>query len=331
MTADYSRKADSTINGFEQMGPAGPLERLRLYLSLLRYSNAHNLDFAREHHAFFERMLGHLAARGIDPRGLRVLDVGCGKAYWLTLLLHSYGARVTGIDSEAVEPRRSLRKYLRISRQNGPERALRTLVWDQFYARPYYRELAACSSIPLRFDDVDTLSMAVTELDFADDTFDLIVSHEVFEHIPDIPGAIRALHRVMKPEGLTYIYVHNYASLSGGHHIAWKYPDTEPSSEVPPWDHLRENRFPNIPSWINRLREADYRKAFADCFEVLDRIPSGHEGAALLTPEIRAELADYSEEELLTKGFVVVAKPKGKVATAHRETAAAPHRKRLEA
>jgi hypothetical protein len=118
------------------------------------------------------------------------------------------------------------------------------------------------------------------------------------------------LHRVMKSDGIAYIYVHNYTSLSGGHHIAWKYPDTEPSTVVPPWDHLRQNRYPEIPSWVNRLRERDYRRAFEEQFEILDCFPTATEGKALLTPEIRAELADYSEEELLTKGFVVIAKPK---------------------
>ena len=109
---------------------------------------------------------------------------------------------------------------------------------------------------------------------------------------------------------MAYIYIHNYASLSGGHHIAWKYPDTASSAVVPPWDHLRQNRYPDIPSWINRLRERDYRQAFEEQFDILDWFPTATEGKALLTPGIRAELADYGEEELLTKGFVIVARPR---------------------
>lgn len=287
-----------------------PFSRLRLYFSMVRYGNAHNRDFAHEHYTFFETMQTRLKRYGLaDLRGLRVLDVGCGKAYWLTLLLHSFGAQATGIDTEFVEPGYSPGKYFSILRSNGPERALRTLVWDLFYARPYYRELAAVTPFPLRFKDVDARRLSATELPFPDDTFDLVVSHEVFEHIDDIPAALRRLRRVMKPDGLTYIYVHNYTSLSGGHHIAWKYPDTEPSEVVPPWDHLRQNLYPEIPSWINRLRERDYRQAFEAQFDILDWFPIATEGQGLLTPELRAELADYSEAELLTKGFVVVARP----------------------
>ena len=284
--------------------------RLRLYVSMVRYGNAHNRDFAREHYAFFADMQARLQKYVGDLCSLHVLDVGCGKAFWLTLLLHSYGAHVTGIDTEFVAPGRSLGKYTGILRRNGLERVLRTLVWETIYAAPYYRELAAVCHFPLCFEGIDVRRMSVTKLDFLGDTFDLVVSHEVFEHLPDVPAGLRSLRRVMKPEGITYIYVHNYTSLSGGHHIAWKYPDTEPSTVVPPWDHLRQNRYPEIPSWINRLREGDYRQAFEEQFEILDWFPTATEGEALLTPEIRAELADYSEEELLTKGFVVIARPK---------------------
>ena len=119
------------------------LSRLRLSGSIVRYSNAHNRDFAREHYAFFARMQGGLREFVGDLRGLRVLDVGCGKSFWLTLLLHSCGARVTGVDTEFVETGRSLRKYAGITRSSGLERALRTLIWEMIYAAPYYRELAA--------------------------------------------------------------------------------------------------------------------------------------------------------------------------------------------
>lgn len=282
--------------------------KLGLYLSMLHYGSACSGDFAREHYAFFDRMIEHVG----EVRGLRVLDVGCGKSYWLTLLLASAGANATGIDTEVVQPGRHLGKYLDIARRNGAERALRTFIWEFMFARPYYDRLARESPFPLRFDMVDARPTGGAAMDFPDDTFDLVVSHEVFEHIRDVPAVLADLHRVMKPGARTYIYVHNYTSLSGGHHIAWKHPDTAPSKVVPPWDHLRERRYPDIPSWLNGLRERDYRAAFEERFDVLDWFPLGEEGRALLTPALREELNAYSEEELLKKGFVVVATPKGK-------------------
>lgn len=290
--------------------PIRLFKRLGLFLSMVRYGNAHNRDFAIEHYEFFDNMINKLNSLGFQTKNLRVLEVGCGKAYWLTLLLHNYGMNVTGIDTEFISSNKRLSKYLSILNDNGLERMLRTFVWDKFYAKSYYQQLASQAPFPLSFNDIDVRRINIVELDFPDNTFDLVVSHEVFEHIADIRGTVLRLNRILKPNGMTYIYVHNFTSLSGGHHIAWKYPDTEPSETVPPWDHLREKRFPEIPSWLNELREKDYRKEFEKHMEIVEWLPVGKEGENLLTPDIRAELSDYDEHELLTKGFIIIAKPK---------------------
>lgn len=291
------------------MNPAKILRKLRLYASMVAYGNAHNRDFAREHWEFFARMDDFLAPYG-GLAGKRVLDVGCGKAAWLTLLCAGAGAEATGVDTEVVSPGPALSKYAGILMKNGPERFARTLAWELLYARPYFRELARQADFVLPFSRVDARALSVTELPFEDDCFDYAVSHEVLEHLPDLEAAAAEIARVLKPGGLSYLYVHSFASISGGHHIAWKYPDTEPSDSVPPWDHLRENRFPDIPSWINRVREKEYRKIFARHFDILEWLPTHKEGEALLSPEIEAELPDFSREELLTKGFIIVGRPK---------------------
>jgi SAM-dependent methyltransferase len=280
--------------------------RLGLYASMVHYGLAHNRDFAHEHHAFFRRMLEEIG----EVRGRRILDIGCGRSAWLSLLLHSLGARVTGVDVQVTRPGVSLAKYRDILRENGLETAARTLAWDLLFAAPYYRELQRVCEFPLRFDGLDLRPMSAHALELPDASFDLAVSHEVFEHLPDVAGAVRELARVLRPEGRTYLYIHNYTSLSGGHHIAWKYPDSEPSRVVPPWDHLRERRHPHIPSWINRWREHQYREAFATCFEVIEWRHTAREGEALLTPQLQAELAGYEREELLAKGLLVVARPR---------------------
>ena len=89
-----------------------------------------------------------------------------------------------------------------------------------------------------------------------------------------------------------------------------KYPDTEPSRKVPPWDHLRENKFSDIPSWLNRLREHEYRTEFEKYFDIIEWLHTDREGETLLTDDISRELSNYTNDELLTKGFVVIACPK---------------------
>ena len=73
--------------------------RAGLYLSMVHYGLRHNRDFAHEHVAFFSTLRDYMG----ELEGLRVLDVGCGKSYWLTLLAASAGAVASGIDTEAVK------------------------------------------------------------------------------------------------------------------------------------------------------------------------------------------------------------------------------------
>ncbi len=277
-----------------------------LYLSMLQYGLLHYREFAAEHVEFYRQ----LRRRVGDVRGLRVLDVGCGKSYWLSLLLASDGAIVSGVDTEEVMPGRSLGKYRRIWSANGIERALRTATWDVLFARPYLRALEREFGQPLRDDLVEVMRYDGVNLPFPDRSFDLVVSHEVFEHVSDMGALLDSLVRVMKPQARTYIYVHSWTAISGGHHIAWKHPNSKPSRVVAPWDHLRAGRHQHVPSWLNRLRADDYRRLFAERFDIEDWVDGSEEGRALLTREIQAELRDYSPHELLTKGFTIIARPR---------------------
>jgi SAM-dependent methyltransferase len=275
--------------------------RIGLYASMLQYGLTGYRDFAREHAEFFERLR---TDEGPLP-GRRILDVGCGKSYWLSLLLAAEGADVVGVDTELVVPGRGIAKYRQILRTNGIERAVRTASWDILFSRGYYSELQRRIGKPLPHEKVELHVYDGVHLPQPDESVDLIVSHEVFEHIADVPTVLTEMARVLRRDGKIYIYIHNFTSLSGGHHIAWKHPDTHPSRVVAPWDHLRACRHADIPSWLNGLREHEYRAMFEKFFEIEEWRAISEEGRAELTNEIRSELAQYSERELLTKGFLV--------------------------
>lgn len=275
--------------------------RIGLYASMLHYGLTGCRDFAREHAAFYER----LRAEEGPLNGLRVLDVGCGKSYWLSLLLAADGAHAIGVDTEQVENSRGLAKYRHIWKANGIERTLRTAVWDTLFAKGYYRELGRSADRRLPHEAVELHVYDGVHLPLPDASIDLVVSHEVFEHIADVPAVLNELARVLRPDGRIYIYIHSFTSLSGGHHIAWKHPDTRPSRVVAPWDHLRQREHVDIPSWLNGLREHEYRAMFEKVFEIDEWRVIAEEGRALLTNDIRQELSQFSERELLSKGFLV--------------------------
>lgn len=286
-------------------------KRIRLYFGQVALARARTERFAQEHCHWFERMRNTLKPYIGDFTNIRALDLGCGILQWQTIMLHSLGARVSGVDMEYIRADRRPDKYLRIMSVNGLERAVKTAFWDYFFRKRYRRALAAYSPFELNTEQLDLRQHTAEHLPFEDNTFDLVASHEVFEHIPDVKAAVEEVRRVLKPGGLAYINIHLFPSISGGHHVEWKYPDEAPSKKVPPWDHLRARQYPEHPSWLNELREHEYRPVFEQAFEILSWEPSGYEGRALLTQEIREELVDFSEEELLKKGVIVVARKPG--------------------
>jgi SAM-dependent methyltransferase len=54
----------------------------------------------------------------------------------------------------------------------------------------------------------------VLELPHADDSFDLVFSHGVLHHVPDIAGAAREIRRVLRPDGELVIMVYARWSLN---------------------------------------------------------------------------------------------------------------------
>ena len=272
---------------------------------------------AQNDYEWFDRIRHTLEKYIGDVRGRDILDVGCGQRYPLTLLFHSFGSRVVGIDTALIGVDLPvLETYRRICAEEGLGRALKTFVRRFMQDGTYYEALRTSCPFPLTFEGVDVRQMSVTEMSFPDATFDAVVSVAVFEHVADVPRAVSEIRRVLKSGSIAHISIHLYTSLSGGHHIEYGYFEYSTlgrrhvpiSRRVPPWDHLRNNLYP-VPVYLNKLRECEYISAFAQELEIVEVIDGcRREGENLLTPEIRAELSCYSEEELLKRGITIVAR-----------------------
>lgn len=135
---------------------------------------------------FFERVEAHryekewhipVAADFASARGLRVLEIGCGMGTDGAQFAAA-GADYTGIDltDAAVE---LARKRFEVSGLKGE----------------------------FRVADAE-------KLDFADEVFDVVYSHGVLHHTPDIEGAIREIHRVLKPGGRAIVMLYHRGSYN---------------------------------------------------------------------------------------------------------------------
>jgi SAM-dependent methyltransferase len=287
--------------------------RLANYLDLFGYHRQRSASFAEHDYrdVFLATRRRLEDALGRTAEGLRMLDVGCGQRFPASLLFAAGGNEVTGIDTELVVTGPGIGAFFRIWRSDGLERAAKSLVRQLLFDPTYYRRLAKLmgNSLPRRALDIRQLSIT-RPLPFTDGTFDAIISNAVFEHVPDVPAAIGEVTRLLKPGGVCHIAIHLFPSLSGGHHMRWAFPEDDPPADIPPWDHLRDQRFP-AHVYLNQLDERAYRQAFeaAKELDVLDWITTRTEGERFLTPEIMAELADrYSRDDLLKREIVVVAR-----------------------
>lgn len=236
-------------------------------------------------------------------KGKVILDVGCGRRYPYTLLLHSLGNRVVGIDSNYIEYSDSLiKRYWKELTRNGIEHFIRAILFDLLKQKStYYKTLQQLSSFPLNHHGIIFRQMNAENMAFSDETFDLVVSILCFEHIANLRKAIFKIHRVLKRGGFAYVKIHLFTSRGGGHQLGKEF------FRVPPWDHLRQNRFP-APVYLNKLRKDEWFRLFSEKFEILEVISEADRNAEnLLRAEVLSELSAYSKDELTTSTITIVA------------------------
>lgn len=136
--------------------------------------------------AFFERIEAHryekewhipAAANFANTRGLKVLEIGCGLGTDGAQFAKA-GADYTGVDltNAAIE---LARKRFELFGLTG------------------------------KFQVADA-----ENLDFPDESFDVVYSHGVLHHTPDIDAAVQEIHRVLKPGGRAIVMLYHRGSYN---------------------------------------------------------------------------------------------------------------------
>ncbi|MFI2432287.1 class I SAM-dependent methyltransferase [Streptomyces sp. NPDC018693] len=137
-------------------------------------------EFFSRYDAAKYRLEKHIPAclAKLDVDGRRVLEIGLGQGSEAELLIRR-GARWTGVDLTETAVHRT-----------GTRLAVRGLPFD------------------------DLRQASVLDLPFPDRSFDVVFSHGVLHHVPDIHRAQREIHRVLKPDGELVVMLYARWSLN---------------------------------------------------------------------------------------------------------------------
>jgi len=276
--------------------------KIYTYINLLRYYK-NNKNLAENDFKIFseiKNIFDKYTNKKISES--RLLEIGCGQHFTMTLLFYNIGAKITGIDTDFVSPSYSPKNLYKIIKNNGFERFLKTLIRHIFFDRKYYSVIKKKLNRDLFFKGIDIRLMDACNLTFSNKLFDFIFSNAVFEHIYDVDKASKEIHRVLKDDGIIYITIDLFTSISGGHNLSWADPHTKNVKKniAPPWDHLRNNLYPTHV-YLNQLSEKDYIEIFSNYFDIIE-IDYDYEGEEFLTDYIIDELkSKFSKDELLKK------------------------------
>jgi SAM-dependent methyltransferase len=255
---------------------------------------------------------------GTPLREARVFEVGFGARPYRLRALRAMGVDAMGVDVEVPLVRGRPGEFLAMWRRNGLERAAKSLarhvLADRRDERAFRSSLARRS---LRAGEVEPGRLIVG--DAAEcrppGSFDLVYSINVFEHVPRaaLERLVASMAGWLRPDGLALVRPDIWTGLSGSHLLEWQLQGT--FEDIPrrsePWEHLRRRRF-EANTTLNELRRDDYRDIFRRHFEILEELDPPRTGQdRFLTPEVRAELAGYSEQELLDNHPLFVLRPLG--------------------
>jgi SAM-dependent methyltransferase len=245
---------------------------------------------------------------GLRIQDLDMLEIGPGQ-FPRRLLAWSLKNRVVGIDTDVIPRGFRLDEYWRLLRHSPTTRIVKTL-GRKLTLRDARADAVLAGRLGVRrFSRADIRLMSATDMSFPDNSFSFACSYSVFEHIDDPQTALSEIKRVLRPGGVAYISIHLYTSHSGQHDAGIFRQGGHP--QHPFWPHLRPAYQHTVQesTYLNRLRLADWHRLFdaeMPGADFLGEFDDPVAGEALKDLRAHGELADFTDEELLTVNLIAV-------------------------
>ncbi|HEX7086549.1 MAG TPA: class I SAM-dependent methyltransferase [Vicinamibacterales bacterium] len=162
-----------------------------------------------------------------DVRGLRTLEIGCGRGEVTYAMARELGCDATGID---------IVEYPEWADRRSERVTLRTL--------------------DITSEDYSSLG-----------TFDFIYSFAVWEHIRHPYAALKAAFNLLRPGGRMYLNANLYRGPKASHRyreVFFPWPHLLFTDEVFAEFYRRTYGKPRYPAWVNRLVAAEYAQYFTE-------------------------------------------------------------------
>ncbi len=282
-----------------------PVLALRNALQMWRKHRRHTeqeIEVSRRRYGHLAELLNRYTGRPVSAA--RVLDVGCGQRAVLPLLFAANGAEACAVDVEMPTYDMDFSEFFSLLSTFGVHRAAKSLARRALFDRRFFAGLAQACRVALKpFPSIDVRVCDIARANLPDHWFDLVSSYDVLGHVADVESAVQNVNATLREDGVGYIVIHLFPSLTGGDCFDWVFA-LDPAyggrfpTNVLPWDHLRENRYPS-DSFLNRMRLRDYQDIFYRHTIVVaeSHQPEGRELLSQAPPEL---LAEYTEEDLTT-------------------------------
>ncbi|WP_036026538.1 hypothetical protein [Bradyrhizobium yuanmingense] len=315
-------KSNSTLSALS-LYEKGLYNLKLLRMQMARRQNV-GFDWVAENYREYDGFLRQFSGRSLLHS--RALEIGFGARPFRLFYLINMGVDAYGVDLDAPLVKMSLSDMCSIAKKNGIERAAKSIArWMVVQRKEYGLFAEFCSrpdGKPVGFDSIVRKSegrMIVS--DGGDERFwrrfarpfDLILSEDVFEHIPEpvLDKVLELMPHYLSNDGIAIIRPNIFTGITGGHRLEWYRhtllnPDPSRYRRSPPWDHLREDKFP-ADTYLNRLTRADFRTKFTRNFDILEeRTMLPDLGREYLTEGVRQQLVNYSDEELFSNNVLFV-------------------------
>ena len=252
----------------------------------------------------------------VDLPNARVLIIGCGYHYPDVSLWSSVSKSAVGVDVRTayLRNRFAVLNHSYVAEGKNLAESIARSAFLRWTYKSYYDHLRLVSDIPLNEHRQEVIAYDGIHLPFIDESFDIVCSNAVLEHVSNLDAVSEEIRRITRPSGICYHLWHNYNALSGAH-------VPEDIARSSPWGHLTGDS--QVQEWLNlsetylnKMSAGEIIDVLSQAFETvrISQLDKDHnrkgiddafeyEGADLFTKDLESKLYDHTKEDLLTRAY----------------------------